>query len=146
MTAAQPTALAKERAANGHPDPYQVGFLGIGNESWGCGGSMTADYYLSQLKIYRHSPGTSIRPTRHEPHAQDCRRSGNSGDQLDRDHHESLAASWRDWNIDGLSLHWIHVPNGWPPSIPSTDFSVDDHSKTLKTTLSMEGFLREQEE
>ena len=54
MTAAQPTALAKERAANGHPDPYQVGFLGIGNESWGCGGNMTADYYLSQLKIYSH--------------------------------------------------------------------------------------------
>ena len=54
MTAAQPTALAKERAANGHPDPYEVGFLGIGNESWGCGGNMTADYYLSQLKIYSH--------------------------------------------------------------------------------------------
>ena len=31
MTDAQPTALAKERAANGHPDPYKVGFLGIGN-------------------------------------------------------------------------------------------------------------------
>ena len=54
MTAAQPTTLAKERAANGHPDPYQVGFLGIGNESWGCGGNMTPDYYLSQLKIYSH--------------------------------------------------------------------------------------------
>jgi alpha-N-arabinofuranosidase len=45
MTAAQPTALAKERAANGHPDPYKVGFMGIGNESWSCGGDMTADYY-----------------------------------------------------------------------------------------------------
>ena len=41
MTAAAPTALEKERAANGHPDPYKVGFLGIGNESWGCGGDMT---------------------------------------------------------------------------------------------------------
>ena len=37
MTAAAPTALAKERAANGHPEPYQVAMLGIGNESWGCG-------------------------------------------------------------------------------------------------------------
>lgn len=52
MTAAQQTTLAKQRAVNGHPDPYQVGFLGIGNESWDCGGNMTADYYLSQLKIY----------------------------------------------------------------------------------------------
>jgi alpha-L-arabinofuranosidase len=32
MTAAAPTALAKERAANGHPEPYQVGSGGrVGN-------------------------------------------------------------------------------------------------------------------
>ena len=27
-------------------------YLGIGNESWDCGGNMTPEYYLSQLKIY----------------------------------------------------------------------------------------------
>jgi len=52
MTAAAPTALEKERVANGHPDPYKVGFMGIGNETWSCGGDMTPDYYVSQLKIY----------------------------------------------------------------------------------------------
>src|SRR6201987_832354 len=52
LTTSQPTALAKERAANGHPAPYRVPFLGIGNESWGCGGNMAADYYLSQVKNY----------------------------------------------------------------------------------------------
>ena len=36
MTAAAPTTLAKERAANGHPAPYKVALLGIGNESWDC--------------------------------------------------------------------------------------------------------------
>jgi len=54
MTAAQPTALAKERGSNGHPAPYRIAFLGIGNESWDCGGNMSPDYYLSQLKIYSH--------------------------------------------------------------------------------------------
>ena len=34
------------------PLPTRVGFLGIGNESWDCGGNMTPEYYLSQLKIY----------------------------------------------------------------------------------------------
>ena len=28
LTAAQPTTLAKERAANGHPAPYKVAYLG----------------------------------------------------------------------------------------------------------------------
>ena len=52
LTTAQPTTLGKERAANGHPAPYKVAFLGIGNESWDCGGNMTPEYYLSQLKVY----------------------------------------------------------------------------------------------
>ena len=52
LTTAQPTTLAKERAANGHAAPYKVAFLGIGNESWDCGGNMTPEYYVSQLKIY----------------------------------------------------------------------------------------------
>src|SRR5438477_4000698 len=54
MTAAQPTTLAKERAANGHPATYKVPYLGIGNESWDCGGNMSAEYYLSHRKIYSH--------------------------------------------------------------------------------------------
>src|SRR6185436_12940115 len=52
MTTPQQTTLAKERAANGHPAPYTIPYLGIGNESWDCGGNMTPDYYVSQLKIY----------------------------------------------------------------------------------------------
>ena len=61
LTTAQPTALAKERAANGHRAPYKIAYLGIGNESWDCGGNMTPEYYLSQLKIYSRFVGTSIR-------------------------------------------------------------------------------------
>jgi alpha-N-arabinofuranosidase len=30
MTTNQPTALAKQRAANGHPEPYGISFMGIG--------------------------------------------------------------------------------------------------------------------
>ena len=52
LTTDQPTALAKERAANGHPEPYGISFLGLGNENWGCGGSMTPEHYVSMLKIF----------------------------------------------------------------------------------------------
>jgi alpha-L-arabinofuranosidase len=52
LTAAAPTTLAKERSMNGHAEPYRVPLLGIGNESWDCGGNMSADQYLGQLKIY----------------------------------------------------------------------------------------------
>ena len=38
------STLARERAANGHPAPFKVPYLGVGNELWGCGGNMRAEY------------------------------------------------------------------------------------------------------
>src|SRR5687768_11908949 len=52
LTAPETTTLGRERAANGHPAPYKIAILGIGNENWDCGGNMSAEYYLSQLRIY----------------------------------------------------------------------------------------------
>ncbi len=43
-------SLAAERAANGDPEPYQVRYWGVGNESWGCGGSMKPEEYAT---LYR---------------------------------------------------------------------------------------------
>jgi alpha-N-arabinofuranosidase len=42
------TTLTKAREANGHPEPFGVQIFGIGNESWGCGGNMTPQYYSSE--------------------------------------------------------------------------------------------------
>ena len=39
------SALARLRAENGAPEPYDVRYWGVGNESWGCGGRfLAADY------------------------------------------------------------------------------------------------------
>lgn len=39
------TTLALEREANGHPEPFKIDYIGIGNENWGGGGNMTPEYY-----------------------------------------------------------------------------------------------------
>jgi alpha-N-arabinofuranosidase len=146
MTVAAPTALEKERAANGHPDPYTVGFLGIGNESWDCGGNMSADYYLSQLKIY----------SRFVENDNPSRKGANQMLKIavgpgtpTTEWTETIMKAWQhhswSWNIDGLSVHWYTVPNGWPPSTPSIGFGLEDYSKSLKSTLFMDEFLRKQE-
>jgi alpha-N-arabinofuranosidase len=41
----QVNALAALRARNGSPEPFNVRYWGVGNETWGCGGSQTADEY-----------------------------------------------------------------------------------------------------
>jgi len=146
MTAAAPTTLAKERAANGHPAPYNVGFMGIGNESWSCGGDMTADYYLSQLKIYSrfvHNDNPS------QQGANPMLEIAVGPGVPETDWTETIMKAWQhhdwSWNIDGLSLHWYTVASGWPPSMPSMNFGVEDYFKTLKSTLFMDEFLRQQE-
>ena len=62
---------------------------------------------------------------------------------------EAMMKGWQhhdwSWNFDGLSVHWYTTPGGWPVSMSSTDFHVDDYAKTLKTTLFMDEFLRKQE-
>ncbi|WP_334184881.1 alpha-N-arabinofuranosidase [Novosphingobium sp.] len=52
MTAPQDSAPGKERAANGRAAPWEVPFIGVGNESWGCGGNMTADTYTAAFRHY----------------------------------------------------------------------------------------------
>lgn len=146
LTSAEPTALAKERAATWHPDPYEVGFLGLGNESWDCGGAMSADYYVSQMKIYsRFIPNLN-------PAQQDK-------DQLVRiavgpgtpttEWTETVMKAWQQhtwsWDINGQSAHWYTVATGWPPSELSTGFGLDDYTKTFKSTLFMDDFPHKQE-
>jgi len=46
------TPMANLRRQNGRTQPWRVRYWGIGNESWGCGGIMTADYYASELARY----------------------------------------------------------------------------------------------
>ena len=144
MTTAQPTTLARERAANGHPSPYKVGYLGIGNESWDCGGNMTPEYYLSQFKIY------SRFVRNYNPAQQDKQQMlkiavGPGGS-------EPRWTEWTDtimkayqqhtwsWEMNGLSMHSYTVGH-WPPSYKSVEFGEAEYSQILKFTLDMEDLI-----
>jgi alpha-N-arabinofuranosidase len=45
MTSDADSEMANLRRANGRDKPWRVKFFGVGNENWGCGGNMTAEYY-----------------------------------------------------------------------------------------------------
>ncbi len=46
------TTLADQRAADGHPEPINVKYWGVGNESWGCGGNFDPEDYASEFRRY----------------------------------------------------------------------------------------------
>src|SRR5688572_212064 len=118
LTTPQPTALAKERAANGHPEPFKVPFLGIGNESWGCGGSMSPEHYVEELKVY-------ARYARNYNAAVPMKRIAVGPDGDKTEYTEEVMKAWKNrtwaWGMEGLSLHFYTV-GGWPPSYKATGF------------------------
>ncbi len=44
--------MANLRRANGREEPWKVTFWGVGNENWGCGGNMTAEFYADQYQQF----------------------------------------------------------------------------------------------
>jgi alpha-N-arabinofuranosidase len=46
------TTLADERAANGSREPLGVRFWGVGNESWGCGGTYAPEEYAMEYSRF----------------------------------------------------------------------------------------------
>jgi alpha-L-arabinofuranosidase len=46
------TTLAGMRAASGYPEPFDVRYWGIGNESWGCGGNFTPQEYAVEFRRF----------------------------------------------------------------------------------------------
>ena len=61
------TTLARRRGEHGHPAPYDVRYWGVGNESWGCGGSMTAAEYAGHYNRFSTYLGTFARPPTNLP-------------------------------------------------------------------------------
>jgi alpha-N-arabinofuranosidase len=47
------TSWSDVRAADGSPEPYNVQYWGVGNESWGCGGNFTPEEYASEYRRYQ---------------------------------------------------------------------------------------------
>ena len=45
--------MAKLRKQNGREEPWKVKFIGVGNESWGCGGNMRPEYYADLYRRYQ---------------------------------------------------------------------------------------------
>jgi len=52
MTSDDDVPMANLRRANGREKPWDVKFLGIGNESWGCGGAMSPEHYSDLLRNF----------------------------------------------------------------------------------------------
>jgi alpha-N-arabinofuranosidase len=110
------STLADERAANGHPEAYKVRFWGVGNESWGCGGSMTPEHYADVYKRF----ATFLRPFGES-------RAFRVATGPNVDDYRWTETMMRDaaWMMDGIDFHYYTVVGPWQSKGSATDF--DEH-------------------
>ena len=52
MTSDADSPMANLRRQNGREQPWKLPYFGVGNESWGCGGNMTPEYYADNFRRY----------------------------------------------------------------------------------------------
>ena len=128
-------SMAELRARNGREKPWKVKYLGIGNETWGCGGDMTAQYYSDVYKRYalysRNHGGNRLFKVA-------C-----GASDYDYEWTRTLmknAAS----KMDGLSLHYYTVGN-WNHKGSATDFTPEEYFNTLAKAVDIDEVLTNHE-
>ncbi|NKF24101.1 alpha-N-arabinofuranosidase [Solimonas sp. C16B3] len=132
MTSDSQSTLANERRKNGRDRPWKVAYIGVGNESWGCGGEMRPEYYADLYRRY----SSFIRLA--DKHAKRYASGANSSNY---DWTEVLMREAGKL-MDGISLHYYSIPNGrWHGKGAATGFGEDQWASTLKNTLKMKTML-----
>jgi alpha-N-arabinofuranosidase len=134
LTSAADSPMANLRRQNGRDTPWRVPYFGVGNESWGCGGTMRPEYYADQFRRYN----TFIKDydRAHPVYRVAC---GADGGNLGWTEALMNIAGRQ---MNGLSLHHYTLPTGnWNAKGSATQFGEDQWFATLSRTLEMDGII-----
>jgi alpha-N-arabinofuranosidase len=133
MTSDGDTPMANLRRKNGREKSWNVKYLGVGNESWGCGGNMRPEYYADLYRRY------STYCRNYDNHNLYKIASGAS--DYDYDWTKVLMNNIGD-KMAGLSLHYYTV-KGWEGSkLSATKFSNDEYYYTIGKSLQIEDVIK----
>ncbi len=116
------------RQENGRDAPWNVTYWGIGNENWGCGGNMRAEYYAD---LYRRYATFARSYGEHR-----IRKIAGGANVDDYNWTEVLMKNIPARMMWGLSLH--HYTTDWENKGPATGFDEDGYFDTLDRCLAIE--------
>jgi alpha-N-arabinofuranosidase len=121
------------RKVNGREQPWHVKFWGIGNEAWGCGGNMTAEYYANIYRQYAtFMTGWS--------NSEKLFRIASGASSNDYHWTEVLMRDIPHAMLEGVALHHYAVTD-WNKKGPATGFDEMQYMKTMKVALLMDELI-----
>lgn len=124
--------MADLRTNNGKAEPWKLKYFGIGNENWGGGGNMRAEYYADEYRRYQTY----------------CR---NYGDN--KLYKIACGSGTEDYNwtetlmkyctqfMDAMSIHYYTIPGDWNEKGSATVFDDKVYYVTLEKARKIEGII-----
>lgn len=122
--------MAELRKQNGREKPWNVKMWGVGNEAWGCGGNMTADYYAN---IYRQY-ATFMADWNN---TDKLYRIASGASDNDYQWTETLMKNIPHNMLSAVALHHYSVIN-WNEKGPSVNFNEQEYFKIMDEAWEME--------
>jgi len=115
--------MADLRRQNGRENPWHVKYWGIGNESWGCGGNMTAAYYSDLYKKFATFCSGEYKIL-----------SGGINDDLHWT--ETVMKNTQNYKqlIQGYSYHYYTICNNWEKKGSAIRFNNHEWFSTMQKT------------
>ena len=143
MTFEGVSPMADLRKANGHEEAWNLDYFAVGNETWGCGGNMSPEYYSDLYRHYQtfvknYNPDKKIKRLAVGPSDKDYAWTETLLKRcFDR------AGSWNNAHgfMDGLTLHYYTLPYDWSKKGAATGFNEKEWYMTLRKTLFMEDYI-----
>jgi alpha-N-arabinofuranosidase len=134
LTSNADSPMANLRRKNGREQAWKVPFFGVGNESWGCGGNMTPEFYADQYRRYN----TFVKDyDRSNPvYRIAC---GSNGEDYNWTEVLMKNVGRR---MNGLSLHYYTLPTGnWSRKGSALEFDEAAWFATLRGALRMDELI-----
>jgi alpha-N-arabinofuranosidase len=131
ITSDSKSSLAEQRRKNGREKPWKLPYFGVGNETWGCGGNMRAEYWADEFRRYQ----TFVKAPK-DNHPVKVASGANGDDYLWTEVMLSQAAKF----MDAYSIHHYTRPRQvkWEDKGAATGFPESEWASTLKNTLFMD--------
>lgn len=124
------------RKQNGREKPYKIDYMGIGNESWGCGGNMTPEFYSD---LYRQYSGYALL---YSNNTNPVRVASGSND-FDYNWTKVLMTKCHN-NMEHISLHYYVLPiRDWNNSKgPDRGFQEDQYFSVIRDGYKMDELVK----
>jgi alpha-N-arabinofuranosidase len=138
LTSDSDSPMTRLRKENGREDPWKVKYFAIGNENWGCGGNMTAEFYGNVMRQYSTYLGNY---GGNKLYRVAC---GPYGTNVEWTETLMKDPATREM-FQGMSIHYYSVLGSWDNKGSATRFTENEWFETFRLNYEIDKVIKAHE-